>query len=208
MTPTPEAPATPDLPLSHPLRVATLPSRKPTRFALTPDAPTRAAMAAALDLLDLPAFRFAGEIRPEGRQDLRLEARMEAVVVQPCSVSLAPVRASLTEDVVRLYLAEMVDPTGDEVEMPEDDSQEPLPEVIDLGAVALEALALALPLYPRAKGVELGEVSAAPEGAAPLRDADLKPFAGLAALRDRLAPTEGGSPADRATDTTGEDPEG
>ncbi len=43
--------------------------------------------------------------------------------------------------------------------MPEDETQEPLPEIIDIGAVATEALELALPLYPRAPGVALGEAS-------------------------------------------------
>lgn len=70
--------------------------------------------------------------------------------------------------------------------MPEDDSVEPLPDVIDVGVVATEALALALPLYPRAEGAELGEAVFTAPGEAPLRDGDLKPFAGLAALKDRL----------------------
>ena len=49
-------------------------------------------------------------------------------------------------------------------------------------AVAIEALALALPLYPRAPGVDLGQVLAGPPGENPLTEADLKPFAGLAKL--------------------------
>ena len=189
--PAPAEPAT-DAPLRHPLRSASLSSRKPTRFDLRPDAATRAAVAAGLGLLDLPALRFRGEIRPTGRSDFVLEGELIAAIVQPCSVTLAPVPASIAEPVRRLYLADWQEPEGDEVEMPEDDSQEPLPEVIDPGAVALEALELCLPLYPRAPGVALGEASFAPPGAAPLRDEDLKPFAGLAALRDRLTPSEGG----------------
>ncbi len=47
-------------------------------------------------------------------------------------------------------------PTDDEAEMPEDDTAEPLPEVIDPGAVMFEALALALPDYPRAPKAETG----------------------------------------------------
>ena len=44
------------------------------------------------------------------------------------------------------------------------------------------ALALALPLYPRAAGVELGEAVFTEPGLAPLREGDLKPFAALAGL--------------------------
>ncbi len=181
-----DTPSTQDLPLSHPLRVAALPNRKPTRFDIAPDAATRAAMAGALGITALPAFRFKGELRPAGRSNFTLEAEMQARVEQPCSVTLVPVVTALSESVKRQYDADFAYPEADEVEMPEDDTTEPLPEVIDLGAVALEALALALPLYPRASGVELGEAVFAAPGEAPLRDGDLKPFAGLAALKGRL----------------------
>jgi uncharacterized metal-binding protein YceD (DUF177 family) len=178
--------------LHHPLRTGALSPRKPTRFDLRPDAAIRADIAASLDLLALPAFRFRGELRPTGRSDYQLEAELTADVVQPCSVTLAPVPAKIAETVRRAYLSNWQEPEGDEVEMPEDDTQEPIPEVIDLGAVAIEALALALPLYPRAPGVALGEAVFSPPGSEPLREADLKPFAGLAALRDRLAAPDGG----------------
>ena len=184
------APARP-LPVSLPFRTAALASRKPTRFKLEPDGAGRAAIAAELGLIDLPALRIKGEIAPAGARDFLLTARLEADVVQPCSVTLAPVAARIAEDVIRRYSADFAEPEGEEAEMPEDDSLEPLPEVIDIGAVLIEALALALPLYPRAEGVELGEVSSAPPGAEPIREADIRPFAGLAALRDKLAGPEG-----------------
>lgn len=66
--------------------------------------------------------------------------------------------------------------------IPSDDTQEALPEVIDAASVAIEALALALPMYPRAPGVELGEAVFTEPGKAALREGDLKPFAGLAGL--------------------------
>ena len=179
--------------LQHPIRSTALSARKPTRFDLRPDPATRAAMAADLGLLDLPAFRFRGEIRPTGRHDFLLEADLTASAVQACSVTLGPVPAEISETIRRTYLRDWVEPEGDEVEMPEDDTQEPLPDVIDLGSVAQEALELALPLYPRAPGAALGEAVFAPPGSEPLREADLKPFAGLAALRDRLNSSDGGS---------------
>jgi uncharacterized metal-binding protein YceD (DUF177 family) len=88
--------------------------------------------------------------------------------------------------VARRYLAEMPEPEGDEVEMPEDDTAEPLPATLDLFAVLSEALALALPQYPRAEDAELGEAVFAAPGVAPMTDEEAKPLAGLAALRDRL----------------------
>ena len=183
MTDSPEAP---NLPLpSLPLRAAALASRKPTRFDFQPDAAGRAAIAAALGLLDLPALRFQGALAPVGRQDFDLTADLSARAVQPCSVTLAPVPCTLAEPVHRRFAADFTPPEAEEAEMV-DDETEPLPEVIDIAALAMEALALALPLYPRAPGAELGEAVFAGPGVAALADADLKPFAGLAALADKL----------------------
>lgn len=196
MTDTPRPEKT-SQPLHHQIRSGALSARKPTRFDLRPDAAMRQSIAEQLALLDLPAFRFRGEIRPSGRNDFVLEADLTASVVQPCAVTLAPVPAEIAETVRRTYLSDWKEPEGDEVEMPEDETEEPLPEVIDLAFVAIEALELALPLYPRAPGVALGEAVFAPPGAAPLREADLKPFAGLAALRDRLAGSDDGSDGTR-----------
>ncbi len=172
--------------LTYQLRTGALSSRKPTRFALTPDAATRAALAAELGLLTLKHLAFKGEVRPIGARDFLLEARLEATVVQACGLSLVPVETKIAEDVVRRYVADWVEPEGEEAEMPEDDTSDPMPEVIDAGSVATEALSLALPLYPRAKRAEWKPMAAAPEGIEPLKDEDLKPFAGLAALKDRL----------------------
>ncbi|WP_435530932.1 YceD family protein [Pseudotabrizicola alkalilacus] len=182
-------PATPPA-MSQTFRSGALSMRKPTRFDLQPDAATRKAIADELGLLSVPFLHFKGEIRPAPNRDFVLEAELKAVVAQPCVVTLAPVRAEITETVLRRYVSDWEEPTGDEAEMPEDDTAEPIPEVIDVGLVALEALVLALPLYPRAAGAELGEVAATPPGAEPLRDADLKPFASLAALKDKM---EGGA---------------
>jgi uncharacterized metal-binding protein YceD (DUF177 family) len=170
------------LPVSVPLRTAEVSARREHRFAVTPDAAGAAGIAALLGLLSVERLEFRGTVRPEGR-DLVLEGRLEAAVVQASVVSLAAVPLRVGVDVVRRYVADLVLPEGDEVEMPEDDTVEPLPAVIDLGAVMTEALALALPDYPRLPAEELGEVTAAPPGAAPLQAADLSPFAALAGLQ-------------------------
>jgi uncharacterized metal-binding protein YceD (DUF177 family) len=185
-------------PRSHRLRTGGLSPRKPTRFDLKADADQRAALAGELGLLALPHLRLTGEIQPRGRDELVLTARLLAEATQPCVVTLAPVPARIDEAVRRRYVAGLTTPEGEEVEIPEDDTEEPMPEEIDLLAVATEALALALPLYPRAPGAELGEVVIAPEGAAPLTEAALKPFAGLAGLARQL-----GKPADPDTGESG-----
>lgn len=190
-------PRTPDtaipLPLALPFRVSALPNRKVTRFDLAPPREDRAALAQVLGITAVHALRMKGELRPVGRRDFELHARLEAEVEQPCAVTLAPVKTRIDEPVTRRFLADFAFPEGDEVEMPEDDTAEPLPEVIDVGAVAVEALALALPAYPRAPGAELGEAVFAAPGVEALRDEDLRPFSALAALKSRLEGGEGGT---------------
>ncbi len=165
-----------------PFRVAAIAGRRSTHVRFVPDAAVRARIAAALDLQELPQLSFDGEITPHGKRDLQLMGKLVATVVQPCSITLEPVRTRIAEAVRRLYLADYAVSEADEVEIPGDDTIDPLPEVIDAAAVVIEALLLALPMYPRAPGVELGEAMSAPPGAEPLRQADLRPFAGLAGL--------------------------
>lgn len=171
------------------LVVASLNKRRSYPFDLRPDAAIRARIAAQLDLLELRKLRFHGSLQPMGRHDWMLEASLGATVVQPCAITLDPVTTRIDEKVQRRFIADLPAPEGLEVEMPEDDSQEPLGTVIDIGAIALEALALALPAFVRkpdaALGME-GRMAAAPQGAEPLSDARPKPFAALAALRDKL----------------------
>lgn len=159
----------------------------PRDVALRPDAEARAALARALGIDAVKKLRFEGHLLPEGKRDWRLEARLGATVVQPCSVTLVPVSTRIDTDVIRRYVADLPAPPPGEIEMPEDDSVEPLSASLDLGAVMAEALALALPDFPRAAGVELGPAVFSEPGIRPLTDEATKPLAGLASLRDKLA---------------------
>jgi len=159
------------------------------RFSYAPDRETCAEIAADLDLMDLRKARLEGTISPVGSDDWLLEARLGATVQQACVVTLAPVTTRIEEAVTRRFVHEMPDIPQDEeeVEMPEDDTLEPLGQEISLQAVLRESLSLALPPYPRAEGAELGEAVFAEDGTTPMRDEDAKPFAGLAALKGKLA---------------------
>ena len=171
------------------LRVSGLSTRAPTRFALHPDAGERDAIAAQLGIEGIRKLSFQGEVAPLGKRGWRLSGELGATVVQACVVTLAPVATRIDEEVLRTYVPPeqiRLPEEGSEIEMPEDDTIEPLGDTISPRSAMIEALTLALPLYPRADGAALGEAVYAEEGAEPLRDADLKPFAGLAGLRDKL----------------------
>lgn len=160
----------------HPLRlrVAHLDPHRPNSFALRPDADTRAAIAQELDLIGLPRLGFMGQIRATSGEAWELQGTLTARVTQACVVTLKPVKTTLETQARRLYTPHLSTPEGDEVEMP-DDELEPLGQFIDVSAVMVEELALALPEYPRAEGADLGNPAKDEEPGADTR----RPFAGL-----------------------------
>jgi len=180
-------PSPADAPWSQPLAVSDLPTKKATPFALKPDSTVLRAIRDQLGLSGLRKLVFTGEIRALGAADWQLAGHLGATVQQPCVVTLAPVTTRLQEDVIRHFVRQATDyQEGSELEMPEDDNTEILTDTIDPGTIMYEALALALPLFPRAPDAELGENAFTEPGKSPLSDADARPFATLKALRDKL----------------------
>lgn len=187
-----------------PFAVARLPRTRQTPFQVRPDAAERAELAAALDLIGLRKLRLDGALHPIDGDGWELRAELGATVVQPCGVTLEPVTTRIDETVLRRYLPGWQDPAVEtgadaEVEMPEDTDTEALGPVIDPAAVMAEALALAVPAFPRAPGASLGPEggAAVPPGAS--NGTGQRPFAVLAGLRDRMA----GKPDDPPPDKDG-----
>jgi len=172
--------------LSHLLRVADLPTKKPTAFLLEFDAEQRAGIADELGISGIKKLRFSGQVQAVGGHDWELSGELGATVVQPCVVTLDPVTTRLDENVRRLYVAEMPELDGTEIKMPEDDSVDELPSEIDVMDVMIEALSLALPQFPRKEDAELGEAVFAEPGVSAMTDDEAKPFSGLGALKNAL----------------------
>ena len=145
-------------------------------------------ISAQLDLLSLRKIKFSGSILPMGKGDWELTGKLGATVEQACSLTLAPVRCRIDTPVIRRFRKSPItlNHTGPEHEIPEDDSEEQLEDVIDLGRVLREALSLALPDYPRAEGAALESAEFAPPGVTPLTDEAARPFSVLAGLKDKL----------------------
>ena len=135
-------------PVTQRLRVAHLNPRGPTPFRLSPDKQARVAMADELGITALPDAQLSGHIAPHAGDAWALEGKLTARVVQTCVITLEPVQTLIDEKVHRIYSPHLRDPDEELAEMPDDDL-EPLGSTIDLGAVLIEELALALPLYPR-----------------------------------------------------------
>jgi uncharacterized metal-binding protein YceD (DUF177 family) len=169
-----------------PLRVITLDRGGPVPFRIEPDAQELARLAVLAGAKQLRKVRFEGALHPIEAGGWELRGQLGATVVQPCGVTREPVSTRIDEPVLRRYLRDYAEPTAADVPLPDDVDAEPLGRVIDPGAVMFEALALALPPFPRAAGAELGAGLFAPPGRDPLAETEERPMAVLAQLRDRL----------------------
>jgi hypothetical protein len=180
-------------PLRRPIRVRTLSRRQPHPFDLQPEGNEAGAIARFLGLDALRSLRFRGQLAPSGAEGWRVEATLSAEVVQSCVVTLEPVVQRVEEVVAREYVPEDACRPTSEIDIDPDAEDEPDPfdAVIDPGLLAIESLALALDPYPRAPGVPPAEFRAAPPGVSPLAEGDLKPFAKLAVLKEKLRGREG-----------------
>jgi len=172
------------------LRIADLNERRPTRFELQFDPAQIRQFSDELNLMSLKKPRFTGELTAKGRDQWELTAELGATVQQACIVSFDPVTTRIDEKITRRYVPEAVfEQVAEDEEIAEasgDDAMDILPPEIDLTEVFRETLVLSLPDYPRADGVELGERVFSEDGVKPMRDADAKPFAGLAALKEKM----------------------
>ena len=172
------------------LRIADLNERRPTRFELMFDPAQIRQFTEELDLISLKKLRFKGELFAKGRDQWELTAELGATVQQDCVISFVPVNTRIDEIIIRRYVPKAVfEQIAEDEEIDKvsgDDAMDILPAEIDLLEVFRETLVLALPDYPRAEGVELGERVFSEEGVKAMRDADAKPFAGLAALKEKM----------------------
>ena len=160
-------------------------------FDVAPDEAEASALARLMGAQAVRKLRFRGELRAAADGAWRLDAKLGATVTQTCVVSLDPVVTRIDIPVLRLFAPGAA--SGPEIVIDADDDEEeiePLGATIDLGLVATEALALALPAYPRRADARLELDASAPPGAAPAPEAEVKPFASLAALRARMGEGE------------------
>ena len=187
--PQPTVDGAPTVPFRRPMAVGALSRAEPTNFDLRPEPDERTRIAGFLGIRALSELRFKGVISPVSADAWRIEARLTGRVQQSCVVTLEPVTQVIDERITRSYVpvAELAEPAEIELDLDADDEPDGFTDTIDPGRLAIEALALALDPYPRAAGAELERTQFAAPGAEPLTDEQLKPFAGLAALREKLA---------------------
>lgn len=186
MAPLPPEPA--DLPLTRPVLLAHLDREGSTPFEIVLTPQECAKTAAFLDLVELREMSFQGEVTGWGSDGWQANGDLSAIVAQACVVTLAPVTQYIEESVSRRYLPGIPIIEDAEIVVSEqaEDTPDPVTDTIDLAALMIESLVLALDPYPRAKGAELETKVFAAPGVEPMTDEDARPFAKLAALKEKL----------------------
>jgi uncharacterized metal-binding protein YceD (DUF177 family) len=157
-------------------------------FDLTPDRAARDAIARLAEVVDLPRLEATFDVAHHGRGGLRVVGHVSATVGQVCVVTVEPIESEIDEPIDLVFLPAAASlPAGQEdgeIEVPAEDEPEVLVnETVDLGAIATEFLVLGVDPYPR-KPDAIFEAPAA-------GDSSARPFAALAALKDKKSHGEG-----------------
>ncbi len=160
---------------------------------LRADSDDRRALAELLSVLsvesveaDLRLQWIAGENRL-----VEIDGTVRAALTQRCVVTLEPLAATLEGDIAIRFTdqAEQADQADESDDGWESDAEEDDPPeyaadgIIDLGDLVAQQLALEVDPFPRTEGLAYQDISVGGDD----DDAEAeKPFAGLAALRDKL----------------------
>lgn len=139
------------------------------------------------EVISVKKMRFEGALKPLDSKGWVLEAKLGATVSQACVLTLETIRTRIDIDVRRIFLPEIR--TSSEVislDTVEDDETERLESQLDLGLIAIEALALAIPEYPKAEGASLDNSTISPPNSEEIVEEKVNPFADLAALKEKL----------------------
>ena len=174
------------------IRFSDINPRKPYKFDIRPSNDICTSIANDLELLSLSKLRLDGALSATGKNSWRLKARIGATVSQACVLTLAPVQTRIDSDIERNFLplkfeGKSSDGLDSEAEMDQDETLEQLGTAVDLIKMLVEALALELPTYPKVAGASFEKKTFAAPGISPINDEDVKPFANLSSLIDKLA---------------------
>lgn len=151
------------------------------RVEIEASAETRAAVAELADVRGVPELSATFDLARVGA-GVHVTGSVQARIGQTCVVTLEPIESLIDEPVDVEFLPGADAPeTGHVVELADEDEEPPEPLIngtVDLGALAIEFLLLAIDPYPRKVGAEF----APPQPPEP----EEHPFAGLEALKKRL----------------------
>ena len=174
------------------VRFSEINQSKPFDFHFTLSNQKVAVLVKRLHLLSIKKVSLAGRLSPLSIDKWNLKAELRATVKQECVISFKPVKTIVCEAINRTFFPSPLQNTfeaDDDGISPVifDDTLHELNDYIDLAEIIIEELTLILPLYPKIEGAELGPYSVTEPGAKPLTEENIKPFAQLSELKDKLS---------------------
>jgi uncharacterized metal-binding protein YceD (DUF177 family) len=172
------------VPFTHSIPAASVPRTGQTNVLKVSPA-QREAIAAFLDIPSVESLDATVTIMPARGGSFHVTGAVTAKVHQLCGISLEPFPTAIHEQIDARFAPQdrLESVVKKEIErtLEDEDPPEPLTNgMIDIGALAVEALALGLDPYPRKPGIEtpvLGD-----------NDVSESPFAALAALKKPSGP--------------------
>ena len=172
--------ATPEF--SRTVRIGTL-SARPRRMTIEADEAERAALARRFGLVAIDALAAEAELVRKGAT-VEASGRVRAAVTQSCVATGKSIEVAVDEAFrINFVPPPEADRADEEVELSAADCDTSFYAggSVDIGEAAAETLSLALDPWPRAPDAE-----EALKAAGVKSEAEAGPFAGLAALRDKL----------------------
>lgn len=143
-------------PFARPCVLRSLNRAQAFEFKEIPNAQENSEIAEFLGLRNVGKMRLTGTLEPIGDIGWLLKAELGASVTQNCVITLALVKTRIDTRLQRKFLPQTEElPDELDISEVEDEDIDPLSDMIDLGKIALEELAMALPLYPKAKDADL-----------------------------------------------------
>lgn len=173
--------------LSRAVKAEDIP-KKGRVIPLRPSESELEAIATRLDLVALISFDGELKVQPEPGREISVRGVIRAQFTQNCVISGEIVTSDVEFELNRMF-AEDADPFDglghdeEEIVDPDIDDSDPIIDgYIDVGEAAVEELALRIPPYPRAEGVEFDEVSFATDA----QDEKENPFSVLESLKNKM----------------------
>ena len=173
------------------IRFSEINQTKTFEFYLTLSSKKVSKLVECLDLLNMKKVSLQGKLSPLSLNEWSLKAELRATVNQKCVITFKPVQTIVNHAINRIFSPSALQNTCETDDdgisaVIFDDSLQEFTDEIDLAEIICEELILILPLYPKFKGAELGSYSVTEPGAEPFTEENVKPFAQLAELKDKL----------------------
>lgn len=173
-------PPNPELEYSFPIDATQVPSLG-REYELVPKELDRKRISERLNINTLTSLKASVHVTIGRAGVIEVRGHISAHLTQPCVVTLEPVEEDVEEDFELRFTRQVSKPTHDiEIDQGDDPPDELTGDVLDLGEVVVEQLALAMNPYPRAAGAKFNaHVYGEPEP----ETAKISPFAALSKLK-------------------------